>query len=126
MCNLISFVEVPSIAWWPGKIAPGSVAENFTSSLDLLPTLVSYSGGELPKGVILDGQSISAVLEGATDHGTAYAESKPLFYYRGPKLMAAKQGPFKVHFVTHSGFGNDNFLYHDPSLLFIVEVYYCS
>jgi arylsulfatase A-like enzyme len=114
--------RVPAIAWWPGKIVSGSVAENFTSSVDLLPTLLYYSGGAVPKDLIIDGQSISAVLEQTGNHSSTYSELKPFFYYRGPKLMATKMGAFKAHFITHSGFGHESFSYHDPPLLFNIEI----
>ncbi|XP_065841649.1 N-acetylgalactosamine-6-sulfatase-like isoform X2 [Oscarella lobularis] len=116
--------RVPAIAWWPGTISPGSMGENATGSLDLLPTLASLANAKLPSDVVVDGQDFSPVLN-ASKFAAAlenYNASKVFYYYRGNKLMAARSGAHKVHFVTHSGFGHEPFVYHDPPLLFNVEI----
>jgi len=40
-------VRVPFIMHWPGKVKPG-VRQGFSTHVDLLPTLVSLAGGEVP------------------------------------------------------------------------------
>ena len=35
-------VRVPTLAWWPGKIAPGSVCDAVAGTIDLLPTAVAH------------------------------------------------------------------------------------
>mmetsp|Transcript_3814 Transcript_3814/g.8253 ORF Transcript_3814/g.8253 Transcript_3814/m.8253 type:complete len:148 (+) Transcript_3814:22-465(+) len=42
-------------------------------------------------------------------------------YYRGKDLMAVRVGPYKAHFATHSGFGTEPVVAHDPPLVFQVE-----
>ena len=38
-------VREPTIAWWPGKIAAGTVCDAMMSEMDVLPTLVKLAGG---------------------------------------------------------------------------------
>jgi arylsulfatase A-like enzyme len=40
-------VRVPTVAWWPGTIEAGSVSDTVAGTIDLLPTLVGLSGGEV-------------------------------------------------------------------------------
>ena len=41
-------VRVPTLAWWPGKVAPGTVCDAVAGTIDLLPTAVSLAGGVFP------------------------------------------------------------------------------
>jgi arylsulfatase A-like enzyme len=56
-------VRVPFIARWPGQIKPGSVSDEFVTSLDLLPTFINLAGAPRPDK-ILDGFDIMPVLRG--------------------------------------------------------------
>ena len=49
--------RVPFIAYWKGKIKPGTLNQNLMDFTDLLPTLVELGGGKLPEDKELDGQS---------------------------------------------------------------------
>ncbi|XP_072179173.1 arylsulfatase A-like [Diadema setosum] len=53
-------MRVPFIAHWPGQIQPGPSAE-LGSILDLLPTIASIAGAEVPS-IPLDGYDLSEVL----------------------------------------------------------------
>eukprot|EP00117_Sycon_ciliatum_P047500 scpid49837/ scgid33928/ N-acetylgalactosamine-6-sulfatase; Chondroitinsulfatase; Galactose-6-sulfate sulfatase; N-acetylgalactosamine-6-sulfate sulfatase len=123
--------RVPAVAWWPGTIAAGTVCENFTSSLDLFVTFLNLAGAPLPTGVALDGKDISGILDPSGIHARLphmpaskfeNSGNYTFFYYRGPVLMAARSGALKAHFITHSGFGHEAPVTHDPPLLFNVEV----
>jgi arylsulfatase A len=57
-------VRVPTVAWWPGKIAPGSVCDAVAGTIDLLPTCVSIAGGKVPVEPVIDGRDISPLLFG--------------------------------------------------------------
>ena len=50
----------PAVAWWPGKIKPGTVSNALCISLDLMPTLLELAGASLPQGHKLDGVSLAA------------------------------------------------------------------
>lgn len=68
--------RVPFLTMWQGTIAPGRVADAWCSNLDILPTLASLCGLELPKKP-LDGIDISKVL---FDQETPL-ERKPVLYF---------------------------------------------
>jgi arylsulfatase A len=85
-------VRVPTIAWWPGKIAPGSVCDAVAGTIDLLPTAVRLAGGTVPAEPVIDGRDISPLLLGTTTQsprGTHY-------YFAGYNLQAVRQGPWKL------------------------------
>jgi hypothetical protein len=52
-------------------------------------------------------------------------EQIPFFYYRGPVLQAVRgcgnTSAFKAHFATHSGFGHEDIVWHDPPVVFNLE-----
>lgn len=63
----------PAIAWWPGKIRPGTVANQIMSHMDWWPTFVKLAGGTPPphlfkdnngKGIVFDGLDCSDYLLG--------------------------------------------------------------
>ncbi len=54
--------RVPAIAYWPGKIKPGSVTDETAMTMDLFPTMVEMAGAKLPAGLDLDGVSLLGLL----------------------------------------------------------------
>lgn len=60
--------RVPAIAWWPGKIKPGTRTDQLAISLDVMPTLLDLAGvaphakrkpdGVSLKGLMLDGKPL--------------------------------------------------------------------
>jgi arylsulfatase A-like enzyme len=105
-------MRVPTIFWWPGTIRP-AVVTDIGATLDLLPTLAALAGAPLPKGRVLDGYDLGAVLR-----AEAPSPRQDVFYYRGPKLYALRHGPWKAHFFTKSEYGPDPEIAHNPPLLF--------
>jgi len=57
-------VRVPFIIRWPKELPAGEVSDEFITSMDLFPTLLSAVGAEPPKDVVLDGHDIMPVLKG--------------------------------------------------------------
>ena len=55
---------VPTIACWPGKIAPGQVSKTLIDASDLLPTFADVAGAKLPTKNIIDGHSFLPQLLG--------------------------------------------------------------
>jgi arylsulfatase A len=106
----------PAIVWRPGTVPPGSLSLELTSTLDLLPTICSLAGIEVPKDRPLDGYDITPVLTGGK------SPRHEMFYYRAYELMAARLGPWKAHFQTQTGYGQPQAEKHDPPLLFNLEV----
>ncbi len=82
----------PTVAWWPGKIAPGSTSDAICSNLDLLPTFVKLSGGTVPAEPKIDGVDIWPVLSGSAKQSSREA----LFYFNGNTLQAVRSGPWKL------------------------------
>lgn len=85
-------VRVPTIAWWPGKIAPGSVCDAVAGTIDLLPTAVALSGGTVPAEPVIDGRDLSPLLFGKTKESPREAH----YYFAGYNLQAVRQGPWKL------------------------------
>lgn len=105
----------PTIFWGPGLVEPGVVMD-LGATMDVLPTFLSLAGIDAPADRVLDGFDLSATLRQKDP-----SPRTTVFYYRGTQIYAVRQGPFKAHFVTRSGFGPDPALAHDPPLLFQLE-----
>ncbi|MCH2203171.1 MAG: sulfatase-like hydrolase/transferase [Fuerstiella sp.] len=87
-------MRVPTIAWWPGHIPPGTVVGQVAGMMDILPTFVSLAGGHLPDDRKIDGRNIWPLLAG---HENVQSPHETFFYYRGLRLEALRQGPWKLH-----------------------------
>jgi len=89
-------VRVPTVAWWPGKIVPGSVCDAVAGTIDLLPTCVALAGGKVPAEPVIDGRDISPLLFGKTTESQREAH----YYFAGYNLQAVRQGPWKLAIAT--------------------------
>jgi arylsulfatase A-like enzyme len=93
--------RVPAIAWWPGKIKPGTRNHDILGGLDLMATFASVAGIKLPKNdregkpIIFDSYDMSPVL-----FGTGKSERKAWFYFTENELTpgAARVGHYKAVF----------------------------
>jgi arylsulfatase A-like enzyme len=106
----------PTIAWWPGTIPEGATSAELGCTTDLLATIHALVDVPLPADRVLDSLNLGPVLK-----GTGESPRKSLLYYRGRKLMAARLGPWKAHFMTQAGYGQREPEVHDPPLLFHLE-----
>ncbi|MFT5469616.1 MAG: arylsulfatase A [Verrucomicrobiales bacterium] len=97
-CTLEGGVREPTIAWWPGKIEPGSVSDAIAGTTDVLPTFVSLAGGKPREDVKIDGLDISKVLLGET----ADSGREAWFYFQGTKLQAVRSGSWKLALTAQS------------------------
>ena len=88
----------PTIAWWPGKIAPGTAVDAITGTIDLLPTAVSLAGGILPEQPVIDGRDISPLLLGKTKDSPRGVH----YYFSGYNLQAVRKGPWKLAFARQN------------------------
>jgi arylsulfatase A-like enzyme len=81
--------RVPAIAWWPGRIKPGTTAE-VALTMDLMPTMLELAGVSVPAGHRLDGTSLAALL----------LEARPLpertLFWGYTGRFAVRQGPWKL------------------------------
>lgn len=85
-------VRVPTVAWWPGKISPGSTCDAVAGTIDLLPTFVALAGGTVPAEPVIDGRDISPLLLGTSRQSPREAH----YYFAGYNLQAVRQGPWKL------------------------------
>jgi len=85
-------VREPTIAWWPGKIAPGTSCDAVAANLDLLPTFVKLAGGSVPNDRKIDGADIWPLLSGAAQQSPREAH----YYFNGNRLEAVRSGPWKL------------------------------
>jgi arylsulfatase A len=135
--------RVPAVFYWPGKIPAGSLNMDVVSGLDLFATLSELAGVPLPGDRYLDSVSLVPLL---FEQEPADSPRSSMIYYRDHYLMAARLGEFKAHFITRkyvsggrcgregrlvtdcccprlrSGFGADAPVYHDPPLLYNVDI----
>ncbi len=57
-------IRVPLFVRWPGTIAPRTVIEQPVSHIDLMPSLASVAGAQLPNGVTIDGRDFFPLVFG--------------------------------------------------------------
>jgi arylsulfatase A-like enzyme len=94
----------PTLAWWPDRIAAGSVNDTVAGTIDLLPTFVALTGATLPTERKIDGRDISPLLL----QGSKQATREAHFYFRGNKLEAVRQGKWKLALSPQpAGMGKD-------------------
>ena len=83
--------RVPTIFWGPGNVDPGLVNE-MGSTLDVINTIASLSGADLPDDRKLDGYDLSLVLrEQAPSPRTEF------YYWAFSELHAVRSGAWKLH-----------------------------
>ncbi len=109
-------MRVPGIAWWPGKIKP-TVQRTMASTMDLFPTSLRLAGADVPSDRPIDGLDIRPLL-----FGTGTVQREAYFFYRGTRLMAARVGDYKAHFMTQAAYGQPKHEEHTPPLLFNLKV----
>lgn len=82
--------RVPAIAWWPGRIQPGSRSGALTSTLDILPTISDLLDVEPPEDHTIDGRSLLPVLL----EGASFADRRMFWEYRDQQ--AVREGSWKL------------------------------
>ncbi len=98
--------RMPTIMWWPGQVPAGTVCDDFSTTMDLLPTFARLSGGSEPSDRIIDGHDITRLILNHTGARTPY---DAFFYYYQDQLQAVRSGPWKLFvpledFVRHPHF----------------------
>jgi arylsulfatase A-like enzyme len=90
--------RVPTIAYWPGRIAPGTVTDQTTLTMDLFPTMAAQAGAELPEKLKLDGIDIMPVMQGgkAPQRDVFWATSTTAVIRRGDWKLIVRN---KKHFA---------------------------
>lgn len=84
--------RVPAVAYWPGKIKPGTVYDDLASQLDLYPTIIGLTGSRKTQtSKPLDGEDISQVL-----FGTGRRKGDEFAYYSNGIIEAYRKGDWKI------------------------------
>lgn len=93
--------RVPFIAHWPGRIEPGTVNDNLLCLTDILPTVATLVGFELPKWSAEDGIDQSAQL--FDSEANPLRESMITQSYVG--ILSIREGKWKLIFDTQGSGG---------------------
>jgi arylsulfatase A len=83
----------PALAWWPGRIPPGTISDEVATTMDLLPTFARLSGNEVPSEHRIDGKDITDLLLAKVGAQSPYGA---FFYYQRLELDAVRLGRFKL------------------------------
>ncbi len=94
-------MRVPFLAWWPGRIAPGSVDEQPAIGIDLFPTVLELVGLPLPDDRAIDGRSLVHRFD-----GSGGGDREPIWFHQVGRLRAVRDGHFKYHDRHRVPFGN--------------------
>ncbi|KAF0300809.1 N-acetylgalactosamine-6-sulfatase [Amphibalanus amphitrite] len=86
--------RVPTIAWWPGQAAPGTVSHQVGTQMDLFTTFTQLAGQPIPDDRVVDGIDLTENLRDGS------ITDRSVFFYRGDLLMAARVGHYKSHIWT--------------------------
>ncbi len=86
-------MRVPGIMRWPARIPAGTVCDEVLGTVDMLPTIASLVGAQLPAHPI-DGLDVTALLvdpKAASPH-----REVGYFYYKNSKVEAVRRGKWKL------------------------------
>jgi len=101
-------MRVPFVIRWPGHIPEGTVVDELTTTMDILPTLATITGAEIPEDRKIDGHNIWPILSGDTSAQSPY---EAFYYYRYERLQAIRSGKWKLH-VYRPDKGKTQLLYN--------------
>ena len=109
-CYYEGGIREPFIAYWPGKIAAGSVCNVPVCNVDLFPTFLDAAGAAQPNGKTLDGESLVPLMKQQGElareaifwHFPGYLDS-PVIRGRDPvfrtrPVTVIRKGDWKLHY----------------------------
>lgn len=95
-------MRVPMLARWPGVIPSATECGELASTMDIMPTFLSYVDKKpYTSNRKIDGRNISDLLEGKLGAKTPHSE---FFYYRRHQLQAVRSGSWKLHLPLDRSF----------------------
>lgn len=113
-------MRVVCVMRWPGKIPADTTCDELASTLDMLPTFATLSGGEVPGDRIIDGHDISDLMLGKEG---AQSPCEAFFYYHTTQLQAVRSGKWKLVLPQSEKLtGWDKKLKNTPLELFDLEI----
>lgn len=90
-------MRAPGIFWWPGTIPAGTTSHQVWTQMDLFSTVTQLAGVTPPQDRIYDGLELANSLI-----HPQLEVPRPVFLYRGDRLMAVRRGSSKMHLWTFS------------------------
>ncbi|WAR19592.1 STS-like protein [Mya arenaria] len=99
-------IRVPGMVKWPGHIRPGSVTDEPTFQMDVVPLISHVTGVALPTDRKYDGKNMMPLLTGEITQ----SPHEFMFHYCGNKLHAVRYRP-------GSGSRTWKYVTHEPQLL---------
>ncbi|PRY19515.1 arylsulfatase [Aliiruegeria haliotis] len=106
-------LRVPFLMRWPGQIEAGSKSNEIIHTVDLLPTLATAAGLDVPQDRIIDGVDQLPHLTGQTE--ASAREGFPA--YNGDDMFAYKWRNWKVHLIEQ------RHALHPPQTLNVPQIY---
>lgn len=91
--------RVPAIAWWPGKIKPGSQSDELAVSMDLLPTILKLTAHDLnaiEERHAIDGSPMQDILF------QRQVTNDRMVFWRIRNKCAVREGTWKLVFTKTS------------------------
>ncbi len=103
-------MRVPCLMRWPGQIPNGTVCDQLTTMMDMLPTFAKMANAKKKLPVLpIDGKNILPLMLG---HPGAQTPHQAFYYYRLDQLQAVRSGPWKLYVrLGGSGSGSQERLY---------------
>ena len=86
-------IRVPTIAWWPGTIDPGTESDHPSAFWDMMPTFAEMAGAEAPAN---DGISILPTLQGRPADQQKHDYLYWAFANHAKQIQAVRFGDWKA------------------------------
>ncbi len=74
-------LHAATMAWWKGKIQPGSTCDDLIDFSDFFSTIAEAGQAEIPSDRVIDGRSFLARLEGQSYVGPTYTPRSAIFVH---------------------------------------------
>lgn len=97
--------RVPFIVRWPGHVKAGATSDQLTCLTDVMATVATIAGAELPHDAAEDSFNLLPALE-----GKATAPIRPYLLtqaFGGARTLSIRRGTWK--YIAHSGSGGNNY-----------------
>uniref|UniRef100_A0A8C6TPX8 Steroid sulfatase (microsomal), isozyme S n=1 Tax=Neogobius melanostomus TaxID=47308 RepID=A0A8C6TPX8_9GOBI len=115
-------IRVPGLVRWPRKIRPGLEIHDATSNMDVFPSVVQLSGGQLPQDRAIDGRPLLDLLLAPTQR----SDHEFMFHYCHSTLQAVRWSPRNSRSVWKAFYFTPNFHPPNSSGCFHTLVCFCS
>ncbi len=87
-------MRVCTLMQWPGKIPAGTSCSELATTMDLMPTIATLTGAEIPDDRVIDGHDIWPLISGEPDAETPH---EAFYYYWMGHLAAVRSDQWKLH-----------------------------